>query len=128
MDIGSILRRYADAWSRGDSVGAAACYHDAFTLHYYGRNALSGVHAGKAVALATLADFSRRSGYRLVAISEILTGDHRGAILARVAYRAPDGMAERDRMLVYAVADNLLRECWAYNEDDALIDELVGPS
>jgi hypothetical protein len=39
-------------------AGIVTCYGDDFTLHYGGRNALSGDHAGKAPALAVLADFS----------------------------------------------------------------------
>ena len=43
--------RYAGAWLAGDRAALAACYHDDFTLHYFGRNPLAGDHTGKAAAL-----------------------------------------------------------------------------
>ena len=46
--------RYASAWLAGDRAALVASYHDDFTLHYFGRNPLAGIHRGKA-------GFARRS-------------------------------------------------------------------
>ena len=62
------ISRYATAWLAGDRASLAACYHDDFTLHYFGRNPLAGDHTGKAAALGILAEVTRRTNRRLLAI------------------------------------------------------------
>lgn len=74
---------YAAAWTSGDLAAITQCYHDDFTLHYFGRSGLSGDHAGKARALRVLGEFSRRTRRRLLAIVATMAGETRGAIIAR---------------------------------------------
>lgn len=126
--VRSVLEAYAAAWKSGDLAAIAARYHDDFTLHYGGGNALSGVHVGKVAALRVLADFSRRTERRLVEIVDVMAGPHRGAIVARERLGHGDTAVEVERLLVYIVAEGLLRECWVYDGDQALIDRLVGPA
>lgn len=124
--IRSVLNAYAAAWQSGDLAAIAAHYHDDFTLHYAGAHALSGVHSGKMAALTALGDFSRRTGRRLLEIVDVMAGPHRGAMIARERLGQGDAAVEVERLLVYTVADDLLRECWVYDADQALIDRLVG--
>ncbi|WP_332819236.1 nuclear transport factor 2 family protein [Sphingopyxis sp.] len=126
--VRSVLEAYAAAWQSGDMAAIVARYHDDFTLHYAGANALSGVHAGKMAALAVLADFSRRTGRKLLEIVDVMAGPHRGAVIARERLGQGDAAVEVERVLVYTIADDLLRECWVYDADQTLIDRLVGPA
>lgn len=123
-EIRAAVERYAAAWKAGDLAAIAACYHADFTLHYFGANGLAGDHAGKAAALAALAEFSRRTRRRLVEIVAVLAGAERGAVIAREAL-GPDAV-QVERVLVYAVRDSLLKDCWVYDQDQGLIDRLVG--
>lgn len=123
--IRSVLETYAAAWKTGDMAAIAAAYHDDFTLHYSGAHALSGVHRGKVAALTILADFARRTNRSLLEIVDVMAGPRRGAIIARERLGRDDAV-EVERVLVYAIADGLLRECWIYDADQALIDRLVG--
>ena len=47
---GTAVSRYAAAWLAGDRQVMLGCYHEDFTLHYFGRNPLAGVHRGKQAA------------------------------------------------------------------------------
>ncbi|MGE0769366.1 MAG: nuclear transport factor 2 family protein [Hyphomicrobiaceae bacterium] len=125
-DVQTAIDRYAAAWLSGDMQAITACYHNEFTLHYFGNNALSGDHIGKERALVALAAFGQRTRRRLLAIQAKMYGPERGAILAREALRRGAEIVEVDRLLVYAVADGLLRECWIFDQDQRLIDEVVG--
>lgn len=125
-EIHAAVNRYARAWAAGDMTAIFACYSDDFTLHYAGSNALSGDHVGKAAALATLADFSRRTGRKLVRIVDVLSGRERGVVIAREALGPDDARVEVERTLVYRVAGGVFTECWVYDQDQALIDRLVG--
>lgn len=123
-DLRAILTAYAAAWEGGDTTTMFGLYADDFTLHYGGRNALTGVHHGKGKALEVLVEFSRRTQRRLIRIVDIMAGDVRGGLLVREAV-GPDG-AEVERLFVYSARDGKLDECWAYDDRQALIDELVG--
>jgi ketosteroid isomerase-like protein len=119
------VTRYATAWLGGDRAALAACYHDDFTLHYSGRNPLAGDHSGKAAALAILAEVTRRTNRKLLAIIDIMAGPERGALLVRERFERDGKIAELERLLVYAVRDGLLGECWVYDQDQALVDAFL---
>lgn len=123
--IRDALQRYATAWQAGDLAAIRDCYHDDFTLHYSGRNPLAGDHRGKAAALKTLAEVSRRSNRRLLAILDVMAGPQRGAIVARERFSRDGETAELDRLLVYTVRDGKLAECWVYDSDQALVDKFL---
>jgi uncharacterized protein len=116
------VSRYAAAWLAGDLKTILASYHDDFTLHYFGHNPLSGVHQGKPAALAVLAEVTRRANRKLVGIVDIMAGPERGALLVREIFQRNGKTEEIERLLVYSVRDGLLRECWVYDQDQALVD------
>ncbi|MBX9795847.1 nuclear transport factor 2 family protein [Sphingomonas sp.] len=124
--IRAVLDQYVAAWQAGDVGAVIACYHDDFTLHYAGSNALSGTHVGKAAALGVLAEFSRRVPRQLVGIVSVMAGETRGAVIARERLGQGAAAIEVERVLVYAVADDRLAECWVYDGDQPAIDRLIG--
>jgi ketosteroid isomerase-like protein len=119
------VSRYASAWLAGDRVALIACYHEDFTLHYFGRNPLAGDHRGKIASLAILAEVTRRTNRKLLAIIDIMAGPERGALLVRERFERDGKTAEFERLLVYAVHDGLLRECWVYDQDQVLVDTFL---
>lgn len=125
MAVRAALQRYAEAWQAGRFQALRDCYHEGFTLHYFGNNPLAGVHRGKAVALEVLAEVSRRTNRKLVAIVDVMAGPGRGAILVRERFQKDELVAELERLLVYTVKDDLLAECWVYDSDQALVDRFL---
>lgn len=121
----AVVARYATAWLAGDLVAIAACYHDEFTLHYAGQNPLAGTHRGKAAALAALAEVARRANRKLLGIDDVMAGSRRGAIFARESFSRDGRTTELERLLVYAVRDDLLSECWVYDRDQAAVDAFL---
>ena len=116
------VTRYARAWLAGDRAALAACYHEDFTLHYFGRNPLAGDHRGKMAALAILVEVTRRTNRKLLGIVDIMAGPARGALLVRERFEREGKAAEFERLLVYAVRDGLLWECWVWDRDQAAVD------
>jgi len=116
---------YAAAWLAGDRQAMLASYHDDFTLHYFGRNPLAGIHRGKPAALAILAEVTRRSKRKLSGIVDVMAGPERGALLVREMFQRDGKTAEVERLLVYSVSDELLWQCWVYDQDQALVDAFL---
>jgi ketosteroid isomerase-like protein len=116
---------YAAAWLAGDRETMLASYHDDFTLHYFGRNPLAGIHRGKPAALAILAEVTRRSHRKLSGIVDVMAGPERGALLVREIFQRDGKTAEMERLLVYSVRDELLWQCWVYDQDQALVDTFL---
>lgn len=127
-EVRATIVRYAEAWLKGDRAAMVDCYHDGFTLHYFGSNALSGDHAGKAASLATLAEFGRRTSRKLKAVVATLAGSERGGLIVREMLGAGAAAVEVERLFIYAVHGGRLSECWVYDADQALIDRLIGKS
>lgn len=123
----AVAQRYAQAWLAGDLPAIFACYHDDFTLHYSGAHSLAGDHVGKAEALRTMAEVGRRTGRKLLDIVDVTAGEERAVIIAREAFHRDGETAEITRVLVYAIADGLLRDCWLYDFDQALVDRFLAP-
>jgi uncharacterized protein len=119
------LSGYAAAWLAGDRQAMLASYHDDFTLHYFGRNPLAGIHRGKAAALAILAEVTRRTNRKLSGIVDVMAGPERGALLVREIFQRDGKTAEVERLLVYAVRDELIWQCWVYDQDQALVDTFL---
>jgi len=116
---------YAAAWLAGDREAMLASYHDDFTLHYFGRNPLAGIHRGKPAALAILAEVTRRTNRKLSGIVDVMAGPERGALLVREIFQRDGKTAEVERLLVYSVRDELLWQCWVYDQDQALVDAFL---
>ena len=124
-EITKALDRYVAAWQAGNLPALVACYHDDFTLHYFGRSPLAGTHRGRPAALRVLAEVSRRTNRRLVSILDVMAGRRQGAVIARETFQRDGLKAELDRVLVYTVQDGQLHECWVYDSDQELVDRFL---
>ena len=122
-----VVQRYAAAWRNGDRAALVACYHDDFTLHYFGANEFAGDHVGKPAALATLAAFATRTNRKLLSIVDVMAGPERAAIIARESFERDGRRAEFERVLVYTVRDGKLHECWVLDGDRAAVDSFLVP-
>jgi len=122
-EIGTVVQRYADAWRANDLQTIVDSYHDDVVFHYFGRSPLAGTHRGKAACLTLLMQVRERTNRQLLEVSDVLVGKNRAAILARERFERDGRVLELDRLLLYAVRDGKLAECWIYDEDQRAVDE-----
>lgn len=123
-----VIERYCDAWKKGDVGALVDCYHDDFTLHYFGRSQLAGDHVGKPAALAALGKATQLSGRKLLEVHDILATDNHAVVLARERFERDGKTLEVGRVFVYHVKDGRLSECWLYDDDQRAVDEFWGTS
>jgi uncharacterized protein len=121
--IYAVVKRYADAWVANDLPTLMDCYHDEIVFHYFGRSPLAGVHRGKPACLAILKQVGEKTNRKLVAIRDVLAGEHFGLIVAVERFERKAHSTEVERMLRYSVRDGKLDECWVYDENQKLVDE-----
>lgn len=122
----TFIDSYAENWRTGRSASNLARYHDDFVLHYAGTHRLSGIFRGKADALAAMRSFGEATGRKLVEIVETMAGSTHASIVAREQFHAAPGAPVLRRVAVYRVVDGWLHECWVYDDDQAMIDRLIG--
>jgi hypothetical protein len=125
ISMRGILTSYAQAWERGDVAALAAFYHDDFTLHYPGRHSLAGTHQGKPEALRILREVSRRTNRRLVAVTDIMVGTHRGCLDVTEEWTRAAKTERIERLLVYTVRDAKLDHCWLFDSDQELVAQFL---
>jgi hypothetical protein len=92
-------------------------------FHYFGRSPLAGTHRGKVACLGVLKRVREMTNRKLVAIRDVLAGEHFGLIVAIEQFERNGTAVEIERMLKYTVRDGKLAECWVYDEDQRLVDE-----
>jgi len=124
-EIRAVVQRYAQAWAANDLKAIVDCYHDEVVFRYFGRSPLAGTHRGKAACLAVLKQVKARTNRRLVAIRDVLAGEHFGLIVAVEQFEHQGRPVELERQLRYAVKDGKLSECWIYDEDQRWVDEVL---
>jgi ketosteroid isomerase-like protein len=108
-DIYAVVRRYADAWAANDLAGVIDSYHDDIVFHYFGNNPLAGVH---------------RANRRLLSIRDVLAGNLFGVVIALERFERNGKTIEVERLFKYTVRDGKLAQCWVYDDDQRLIDEV----
>ncbi len=123
--VRQVIARYAAAWAAGDFLAVRDCYHDQFTLYYAGNNPLSGVHRGKTACLAVLEEFRKRTRRKLISVDHVMAGPQRGSVLVREQFSHDGKTTDVQRLLVYSILEDRLHECWVYDQDQALIDQLL---
>ncbi len=124
----AVLERYSSAWAAGDGATVFASYHDDLDLHYFGDNAFAGTHRGKPAAIAAMREVSVRMKRGRPTILAVMAGGDRGCVLARETMVTPAGEpVQTDRAMLYRVADGQIRECWVYDQDQRMVDAMIGP-
>ena len=123
--VREVVQRYADAWAANDLKAIVDCYHDEVVFHYFGQGPLAGVHKGKTACLALLKQVKEKTNRRLLSVRDVLAGEHFGLIVAVEQFEREGATHVLERLLRYSVRDGRLAECWIYDEDQRLIDQLL---
>ena len=119
----AIIKRYCEAWKKGDLPTMFGLYHDEFILHYFGRSPLAGEHRGKAAVIGVLGKVQKLTNRQLLEIRDVLASDDHAIVIARERFGRDGKQLEANRIFVYRVRDGKLWECWVYDEDQRAVDE-----
>lgn len=120
-------RAALDAFIKGDVETLAAAIADDVVWHAPGSNPFSGDFHGKAETMARMGRI-REAGIQLsFDIHDVIGNDEHVAALVDFHLVSPDGRIHDGRQAqVFHVREGKLTEFWAFNEDQAAIDAILG--
>jgi alkylhydroperoxidase family enzyme/ketosteroid isomerase-like protein len=121
----AMMRRYADAWLRGDVAAAEALYADDVTLHHFGRNPLAGTYRGKAALEKYLERMVAAVDHAsTLEVYEILATERRAVTVIRVRFeKAGKKSLEGKRITLFEIGDDgKIHDVWVRDEDQYAVD------
>ena len=120
-------RAALEAFIKGDVETFAAAIADDVVWHAPGSNPFSGDHHGKADTMARMGQM-REAGLQLsFDIHDVIGNDEHVVALVDFHLASPDGRIYDGRQAqVFHVRDGKLTEVWAFNEDQAAFDAILG--
>ncbi len=120
----AVVEAYAKAWLGGNAAEIIAFYHDDFTLHYFGQSQMAGDHVGKAASVVALAKVQQMVNRKLLAIEDVMGGKEYVSMISKEQWQRDGKTLQLRRLLLFKTKDGKLHECWLYDEDQRVVDEL----
>jgi uncharacterized protein len=120
-----VMKRYVEAWERGDPEAAMALWAEDIVHHVPGRSPLAGDFSGKQVFLDHYGRvFDELGGtIEVVEFHDVLVSeDHAVALVKERAVRGQRSL-EFNRVVVYHLRGDKIVETWSHDYDLYALDE-----
>jgi uncharacterized protein len=122
-----LVRRSLDALSRGDLDGAFAEVTDEITWHAPGTNRFSGRFDGKQAITDRFRRMADAGVTTQLEIHDVVANDEHVVALVHVHVETADGRRyDQPQVNVMHLRDGKIAEFWIMNQDQAVLDELIG--
>jgi uncharacterized protein len=124
---GTLLRGLLEAFSAGDIRAMEASFHDDLTWHAPGTNRFSGQFRGRAVAMQRLAQMREAGISTSFDVHDVVANDEHAVALVHLHLEVADGRRyDQPQVQVAHVQVGRIVEFWTMNQDQAVLDLLVG--
>lgn len=121
------VRDVFDALARGDRAGVAAAFADDVVWHAPGTGRFSGRFEGKAAALDRMAQLAQAGFQTSFEVHDVVANDDHAVALVHLHLEDADGRRyDQPQVQVMHLRDGLIAEYWAMNQDQAVLDLLMG--
>ena len=119
------MRRYSAALQAGQAADALPYYAEDLVLHMPGRGPHSGTTHGQDAVLAYYTTvFQATDGrFEVVGVDDILASDDHAASLVRWRLHRGERTLDVDRVVVYRIVDEKIKEIWVRDWDQYAYDE-----
>jgi uncharacterized protein len=124
---GTLLRGLLQAFAERDAVAMETAFDDDVTWHAPGTNRFSGQFRGRVAALQRL-DQMREAGISTrFDVHDVVANDEHAIALAHLHLEVADGRRyDQPQVAVAHVRDGRIVEFWTMNQDQAVLDLLIG--
>jgi uncharacterized protein len=123
----TLMRRLLEAFSARDVQAMEASFHDDVTWHAPGSNRFSGQFRGRAGAVQRLARMREAGISTSFDVHDVVANDEHAIALVHLHLEAADGRRyDQPQVQVAHVRDGMIVEFWTMNQDQAVLDLLIG--
>ena len=123
---GALLRRLLDAFATGDVDAMEASFEDDITWHAPGTNRFSGQFRGRA-AMQRLGQMREAGISTRFDVHDVVANDEHAVALVHLHLEVADGRRyDQPQVQVAHVREGKIVEFWTMNQDQAVLDLLIG--
>ena len=123
----ALMRRLFDSFAAGDVAAMEAAFNDDLTWHAPGTNRFSGQFRGRTAAMDRLAQMREAGIVTGFDVHDVVANDEHAIALAHLHLEVADGRRyDQPQVAVAHVRDGRIVEFWTMNQDQAVLDLLIG--
>ena len=123
----ALLRRLFEAFGGGDVSGMEETFDEDVPWHAPGTNRFSGQFRGRAAVLGRLAQMREAGISTRFDVHDIVANDEHAVALVHLHLEVADGRRyDQPQVAVAHVRDGRVLEFWTMNQDQAVLDLLIG--
>ncbi len=124
---GALLRRLLDAFAAGDVDAMEASFEDDMTWHAPGTNRFSGQFRGREAAMQRLEQMRKAGISTRFDVHDVVANDEHAVALVHLHLEVADGRRyDQPQVQVAHVREGKIVEFWTMNQDQAVLDLLIG--
>ena len=124
---GTLLRGLLEAFAAGDVAAMETAIDDDMIWHAPGTNRFSGQFRGRTASMQRLAQMREAGISTRFDVHDVVANDEHVVALVHVHLEVADGRRyDQPRVQVAHVRDGRIVEFWTMNQDQAVLDLLVG--
>lgn len=124
-----IVRAAFESYAAGDIDALARAFTDDAVWHVPGTNRFSGLFAGREVAMDRLRRMGEAGIETTLEVHDVVANDDHAVALVHLHVRNADGQRyDQQQVQVWHMREGRCHEYWAMNQDQAVLDLLIGPS
>jgi hypothetical protein len=126
-DGGALLRGLFEAFAAGDVARMGGTFDDDVTWHAPGTNRFSGQFRGRAAVLERLATMREAGISSRFDVHDVVANEEHAVALVHLHLEVADGRRyDQPQVAVAHVRDGRIVEFWTMNQDQAVLDLLIG--
>jgi ketosteroid isomerase-like protein len=126
-DGGALLRGLFEAFAAGDVARMGGTFDDDVTWHAPGTNRFSGQFRGRAAVLERLATMREAGISSRFDVHDVVANEEHAVALVHLHLEMADGRRyDQPQVAVAHVRDGRIVEFWTMNQDQAVLDLLIG--
>jgi uncharacterized protein len=124
---GTLLRGLLDAFEAQDVGGMEAALDEGVTWHAPGMNRFSGQFQGRAAVLERLAQMREAGISSRFDVHDVVANEEHAVALVHLHLEVADGRRyDQPQVQVAHARDGRIVEFWTMNQDQAVLDLLIG--
>ena len=124
---GALMRSVFESFAAGDVAAMEAAFDDDLTWHAPGTNRFSGQFRGPAAAMERFAQMREAGISTSFDVHDVVANDEHAIALAHLHLEVADRRRyDQPQVAVAHVRDGRIVEFWTMNQDQAVLDLLIG--